>query len=226
MKPIRWNTLDKAAAYLNDKTAKTDEQWTPHRVLDAAEQGLVNVQAVLPAGTQTFTDDGKRFFTGGTVSLEGVYLDSLLKHDQVFVSATTNRWDNVSVNLEPPAAITMADLGITGRDLEAFAAALAQQAGAVPAPVVLAPASEPGSIGTVTHSTKPPRRDTLTPVIELAQKQCLNPKDTAEVWVHLSALADSKSPPFIDATDEGLKYLNNGTVNFFNREALRKRLAR
>ena len=118
-----WNNLQEAADYL---AAQTNEQWTPRRIIDVGEKGMVNVQAVLPAGTRTFAgDDNKffndKFFTGNTLSLEGVYLDHLLKHDSVVVSATTNRWLDVSVNLEPPATFTHADLGITGRDLEAFA---------------------------------------------------------------------------------------------------------
>jgi len=121
MNTLRWNTLQEAAHYL---TAQTREQWTPRRIIDAGEQGLVNVQAVLPKGTQTFTDDAQIIFTGNTVDLEGVYLDYLLMHDSVFVRGTTNRED-VSVNLKPPATFTHADLGITGRDLEAFALAIA-----------------------------------------------------------------------------------------------------
>lgn len=77
----------------------------------------------------------------------------------------------------------------------------------------------------VTHSTKA-RRDTLTPVIELAQRQCRNPKDTAEVWAALLVLAEKKSAPLIGATEEGLQYLNNGSADIFKRDSLRKRLSR
>lgn len=88
------------------------------------------------------------------------------------------------------------------------------------------PTSESRLTATVTHTTKTPRRDTLTPVIELAKNQCRKPKDTAEVWACLLMLAESKSPPLIGATEEGLQYLKNGMAAIFKRDALRKRLAR
>lgn len=77
----------------------------------------------------------------------------------------------------------------------------------------------------VTHSTKV-RRDTLTPVIELAQKQCVNSKDTAEVWAALLVLAEKRSAPLIGATEDGLQYLKNGAAANFTRNSLGKRLAR
>lgn len=77
----------------------------------------------------------------------------------------------------------------------------------------------------VTHSTKA-RRDILTPVIELAQKQCDNPKDAAEVWAVLAKLADEKKPPLRGATEDGLQYLKNGDVAIFKRGSLKKRLDR
>ncbi len=78
---------------------------------------------------------------------------------------------------------------------------------------------------TISHSTKT-RRDALTPVIEKAQSQCRNPKDTAEVWAALVVLAEKKAAPLFGATDDGLQYLKNGTAASFKRDALRKRLAR
>lgn len=86
------------------------------------------------------------------------------------------------------------------------------------APVVVAGA-------TVIHSTKV-RRDILTPVIECAQKQCRNPKDTAEVWAALVVLAERKTPPLLGATEDGLQFLRDGTVAAFKRDSLRKRLGR
>lgn len=87
-------------------------------------------------------------------------------------------------------------------------------------------ATEVGIVPTSTvHSTKS-RRDALTPVIELAQTQCRNPLDTAEVWAALLVLAEKKSPPLIGATEEGLQYLSNGSAEIFKRDSLRKRLAR
>ncbi|MDP3251623.1 MAG: hypothetical protein Q8M77_06895 [Hydrogenophaga sp.] len=75
------------------------------------------------------------------------------------------------------------------------------------------------------HSTKS-RRNALTPVIELAQAQCRNPRDTAEVWAALLVLAEKQSPPLRGATEEGIQYLSNGVAEIFKRDSLRKRLAR
>lgn len=87
------------------------------------------------------------------------------------------------------------------------------------APVVVVSASG------VIHSTKT-RRDTLTPVIELAQNQCRNPKDAAEVWAALLVMAEKKHPPLIGATEDGLQYLKGGAAANFTRDALGKRLTR
>jgi hypothetical protein len=83
----------------------------------------------------------------------------------------------------------------------------------------------PALLNNISHSTKT-RRDTLTPVIELAQEQCRNPKDTAEVWAALLVLADKQTAPLIGATEDGLQYRKSGEVKIFSRDALRKRLAR
>jgi hypothetical protein len=81
------------------------------------------------------------------------------------------------------------------------------------------------SASAVIHSTQA-RRNTLTPVIELAQKQCRNPKDTAEVWAELLMLAEKKQAPLIGATEDGLQYLRDGEAAIFTRASLSKRLAR
>lgn len=81
------------------------------------------------------------------------------------------------------------------------------------------------SVSRVIHSTKE-RRDTLTPVIEFAQKQCRNPQDTAEVWGALLVLAERKHPPLIGTTEDGLQYLNKGSADIFKRKSLGQRLAR
>ena len=77
----------------------------------------------------------------------------------------------------------------------------------------------------VTHTTKA-RRDALTPVVELAQSRCINPKDTAEVWARLLVLAEQKHPPLLGATEDGLQYLKDGAAAHFTRDALSKRLIR
>jgi len=92
---------------------------------------------------------------------------------------------------------------------------------AIDGAVALHGAPEPG---TVTHSTKAPRRDTLTPVIELAQSQCRNRNDTAEVWACLLVIANKKTAPFIGTAEGGLQYLNGAAAAFFKRDALDKRL--
>lgn len=81
------------------------------------------------------------------------------------------------------------------------------------------------SASVVIHSTKA-RRDALTPVIEFAQKKCCNPRDTAEVWAALLALAEKQHAPLIGATEDGLQYLKKGAAAIFKRDALRKRLNR
>lgn len=87
------------------------------------------------------------------------------------------------------------------------------------APVVAVGAS------VIVHSTRV-RRDTLTPVIERAQSQCQNPRDTAEVWAELQGLANRKTAPLIGATEDGLQYLKNGEAEIFKRKSLGQRLAR
>lgn len=86
--------------------------------------------------------------------------------------------------------------------------------------------SEVGKPASVSHTTTPTRRDSLTPAIEQAQAQCKDPKDTAAVWAVLQVMAEQKHPPLIGATEDGLQYLKNGNGAIFNRDALRKRLAR
>ncbi len=92
------------------------------------------------------------------------------------------------------------------------------------APEVVVPASSPVLSGTVTHTTKTPRRDILNPVIELAQSQCRNRLDTAEVWAQLGELAKNKTTPLFGATEDGLQYLDKGVAAIFKRDALDKRL--
>lgn len=90
------------------------------------------------------------------------------------------------------------------------------------APVV---AVEPEPLNGIIHSTKA-RRDTLTPVIELAQSQCRNSLDTAEVWAALQILAEKKIAPLIGGTEDGLQYLKGGNAEIFKRKSLGQRLAR
>ncbi len=95
------------------------------------------------------------------------------------------------------------------------------------APVVTGQArsDDPAPPNKIVHSTKT-RRDSLTPVIEQAQRQCSDPQDTAAVWAALLVLAEMKTAPLIGATEDGLQYLKNGTAASLNRDALRKRLGR
>lgn len=83
----------------------------------------------------------------------------------------------------------------------------------------------PPSLNVLRHSTKTKRRDPLDVAIELAQKQCKDAKDTAEVWGQLQALALAESPPLLGVTPDGLKYIKHGDeAAHFTRDALDKRL--
>jgi hypothetical protein len=86
----------------------------------------------------------------------------------------------------------------------------------MPAPAV--------TLQTVKYSTKPPRRDTLNPVIEHAQSKCKDPQDTAQVWAQLQELAQEGHVPLLAAVQEGVKYTKNGKDAYFTRDALDKRL--
>lgn len=88
-----------------------------------------------------------------------------------------------------------------------------------------APSSVVAESASVTHSTKT-RRDALAPVIELAQQQCRNPGDVAEVWGALQVLAEKKEKPLLGATEDGLQYLKGGTAVILTRNALKQRLTR
>ena len=79
----------------------------------------------------------------------------------------------------------------------------------------------------ITHSTNGKRRDSLAPVIEAAQRWCLNPHDWAEVWLILEEMARKKTAPFDgNFSVRGLAYQKDGKTTYFDREALRKRLNR
>lgn len=81
----------------------------------------------------------------------------------------------------------------------------------------------PPQTASVPNVTKT-RRDSLTPVIELAQKQCSNSQDTAEVWGVLMTLANKQHPPLIRTEGNGIDYLFKDSVKTFTRDALNKRL--
>lgn len=95
---------------------------------------------------------------------------------------------------------------------------------ATPAPLVTVGDGH-APLDKIVHSNKT-RRNTLTPVIEQAQKQCIDPQDTAAVWAALLVLAEKKTAPLIGATEDGLQYLKNGAAASFTRNALRQRLVR
>ncbi|MEO6321160.1 MAG: hypothetical protein ABIR56_10780 [Polaromonas sp.] len=84
----------------------------------------------------------------------------------------------------------------------------------------------PAPVATVIRHYTKTRRNALTPVIELAQKNCRNPQDTAEVWAALLVLAEGKHAPLLGATENGLQYLKGGTAANLTRDALGKRLTR
>lgn len=78
----------------------------------------------------------------------------------------------------------------------------------------------------VKHSTKTKPRNILDPVIEMAQQQCADPQDTAQVWARLEVLAEGEHPPLLAATPDGLKYKCGGNTAYLKRDALDKRLKR
>lgn len=85
---------------------------------------------------------------------------------------------------------------------------------------------KPDSASTRVHRTSDmrSRRNLLAPVIELAQRRCEDPSDTAAVWATLQVLAEEKQPPLIGVTEDGLQYRKDGEVAYLNRKALDKRL--
>lgn len=102
-----------------------------------------------------------------------------------------------------------------------------------PAPLVAVSASdgvEPDKTGPVVpapaqgNSTKTPRKDSIDPVIALAQTMCRDPKDTNQVWPQMQVLAESEQAPFLASTTKGLKYHKNGKDAYLTRDALDKRL--
>lgn len=77
----------------------------------------------------------------------------------------------------------------------------------------------------VTHSKKM-RRDSLTPVIELAQTKCRNPLDAAEVWTSLMVLANDEQGPLLGMRGKNIGYMTGDENKEFTRKALGARLAR
>jgi len=82
-----------------------------------------------------------------------------------------------------------------------------------------------GAAAVVRHLTnEAPRRDILDPVIELAQRKCHDPKDTAQVLAQLQVLAHEEHPPLLASTTDGIKYTKKGEPAYLTRDALNKRL--
>lgn len=91
-----------------------------------------------------------------------------------------------------------------------------------------AAAGAEGSHRRVVHSTKAKRRDDLAPVIEEAQRKCIDPKDAPAVWRQLVHMAQAKTSPFFGVTEEvALQWMSSsGKVRYLTKAALRKRLKR
>ena len=84
-----------------------------------------------------------------------------------------------------------------------------------------------GAAAGIRHSTKEQqRRDDLWPAIDEARGLAADRNDTADVFAHLSALADRKRAPLLGATEEGLQYLKEGVAAVLTRDALSSRLRR
>lgn len=154
--------------------------------------------------------------------------------DEIDFTMVATRKDTESQKLKwelwAPQNITEADL--KEQKLSALTAQLDALQKQIDAPyseicnTVPEPQAVPVAVGAsgVIHSTKT-RRDALTPVIEFAQSQCLNPQDAAEVWGKLQVLANNKHAPFLRTADGGLDYLHKDSVKVFTRDALGKRKA-
>lgn len=87
---------------------------------------------------------------------------------------------------------------------------------------------EKASRGIKFHKLKT-RRNALDAVIEQATKMATAPDDYHSVWASLVSLAERKDRPapllgYVD--DDGVKYQGSRKVDFFNKDALRKRMAR
>ena len=158
-------------------------------------------------------------------------------HTPVHVAKLPDRnaqvWEGRMVALEPGPGcdrykkdtLTTDDLCAFMVEVKAIEAHQAAKQKTAPAPDTATPAPVVAVGASLMHSTRA-RRDTLTPVIELAQSQCRNPRDTAEVWAVLMVLAEKKHPPLIGVTEEGLQYYEAGEAAIFKRKSLGARLTR
>lgn len=202
--------------------AKTGNKWTLARLLESGLMPWFRLD-YSPGWPALFGDRIEGYlapmvFAGDMQRLEADATDGT----DALVNMTRAH-DGVLMTVEPGLRVPITDLRFKRDDLQALGKAFQDttpaQNTATPAPMATATAS------ILVHSTKA-RRDALTPVIELAQRQCRSPKDDAEVWAALQPLAEKKTPPLIGATEEGLQYLKNGKAEIFTRDALRKRLNR
>lgn len=85
------------------------------------------------------------------------------------------------------------------------------------------------STGAYSTSNEPARtrKDLLTPVISSAQRECAAPFDAPAVWAVLVRMAESRTPPLMGVTDEGIKWRNaNDEPRFLSLRNLRERLWR
>ena len=77
------------------------------------------------------------------------------------------------------------------------------------------------------YASRGARRDTLSPVIEAAQKLSVDPWDAADVWSHLLAMAARRNLPLLGCTESGIQYLRgDGEAASLSRNAFGKRLRR
>ena len=88
-----------------------------------------------------------------------------------------------------------------------------------------------GAPGVLRHSMKSKGRDTLDPVIEMAQSLCDDPDDWAQVWAQMQVLAQEEKPPLLGLIPEGIKYTQvvpkpGIFTGIFTKNALGKRLKR
>jgi hypothetical protein len=221
-KPLKWSTLEDAAAYLS---ALTGEEWTTRRVLDAGGKGHLTICAVLPIGTRLRAGN-KQAYSGKTVKLDSHYLGDLLTHESIHVNYTHDTDQHskftrvVDLELRPSAIFSAVHLRVADTALEEFSktVTLRQVPSAVRGPasgfvgrssespndqILGVQSSEIDSA--VTNIDKPIattrthkincRSNGLTSVIAMATEKAVDANDASSVWESLRLLAAQKDCP-------------------------------
>ena len=79
----------------------------------------------------------------------------------------------------------------------------------------------------VTESVRKGRRDILSPIIERAQRECIDRYDVAEVWNMMSGLARRRQTPLYGVVEDGIQYTDESDKpRVLRKKALSERLRR